>query len=223
MELDENGKVDVSLFPGSRSIAASIMQRPAYDAGSTKRPLLLEPIVGSGSDDDGLDFVSASFINEIVEKGYGVHLDKGVADCPFCEEMRESEKAGLLSRHNLKTIHGLDAEAELAAIIAAEIKTELAKHKTQWDELADAWVAVVSNPSLQNLQALALKWYFGEWAFNEVCTEWLAEKKVMVSPGICIYDTCGWIEGWGKVEGESHEDYHRWHQIQQDLSEVLIS
>jgi hypothetical protein len=156
MELDENAKVDVSLFAGSRSIAESIMQRPAYDAGSSKRPLLLEPNVGGGSNDDGVDAVTDAMSEKAMKHGYGVHLDKGVADCPFCEELRESENA------DLKMIHGISA-AMMAAI--AKIKTELDKHKTQWDELADAWVAVVNSPSLQNIQAL--KWYFGEWAFNE--------------------------------------------------------
>lgn len=62
------------------------------------------------------------------------------------------------SYEELRSIHGLDAEAELANILSAEIAAELKEMRA--NNLAKAWQAVIDNPSQQNLQTL--KWYFGE-------------------------------------------------------------
>jgi hypothetical protein len=32
----------------------------------------------------------------------------------------------------------------------------------------------------------------------------------MQSPGVCIVEPCGWMEGWPEAAGKSHSEYHGW-------------
>jgi hypothetical protein len=123
----------------------AFLERPlAFDAGR-KRPLMLGDALTDGSDDDGVDFVSAA-LGEILSK---------------IKQVEVALQAGHNTNDN--TIHGLDAEAELAKILSAEIAREyiVSEFKeVRATNLAKAWQAVVNKPSVENLQAL--KCYFGD-------------------------------------------------------------
>ena len=118
--------------------------------------------------------------------------------CPMLEYGEEHDayhKRMNETREELRSIHGLDAEAELANILSCEILAEIDRqHTIRTATVVMEIGGVVMRTTFEK--------YFPPSAYKR--------GGEMQSPGVCIVEPCGWIEGWPEAAGKSHSEYHGW-------------